>query len=86
MSRLVRKDKPAVAIVGTLERVLGTCGLEGATRNAAGKLQLEYDGNGTRIDWDSAETVVREGRMVFIDEHGEEVTEDNVTIEEGDAS
>ena len=86
MSRLVRKDNPKVGIVSTLERVLGTCGLEGATRNPDGSLQLQYGFGGTELNWDSAETVVREGRMVFIDEHGEEVTEDNVTIEEGDAS
>lgn len=84
MSRLVRKDNPAVGIAGTLERLSGVAGVSSPYRKADGTIGFEWAG-GTEIWYDDAKTETRNGRPVYIDDNGEEVTEDNVTIE-GDES
>lgn len=85
MSYLVRKDRPKVRIVGTLEHVTGVAGIVGARRDLNGTLEfdLDYDGN-TDINWDSQETVRRKSRRVFVDANGDEVLESNITLVEKD--
>jgi hypothetical protein len=39
---------------------------------------VSRNGNGTEINWDSAETVTRKGQRIFVDENGEEWTFDQL--------
>lgn len=75
--KLVRKDNHNVAIVATLERLIGTCDFSDYTRHADGTLELHYDGY-TEVDWDSQETATDHGQRVFIDEHGNELLESEI--------
>lgn len=79
-NRLVRKDKPDIAIVGTLERLTGVARVESAAR-VGDRLELHYAG-GTDVDWHNQATVHDAARRVFIDENGERVSADNVLLEE----
>ena len=67
-------------ITRSLEHVLGTCGVTAAARRADGSLSLSFDGY-TQIDWDSQQTVTRDGQAVLITEDGEEVLEGALRIE-----
>jgi hypothetical protein len=71
-------------ITGTLEVVKGTCGVMAWSRDADGSLSFDYDGTGTEVDWDSQKTVTREGKRVFVDENGQEWTEDQIELVEDD--
>lgn len=77
--KLVRKDNHAVAIVATLESVLGTCGILEA-RCVNGTIEVEHDMHGTDIDWNSQETVVRDNQRMFVDENDESVPEDQCEV------
>lgn len=79
MPRLVRKDDHDVAIVATKEVVWGVCYFDSFEVDGAGKVEPEYSG-GTEVDWDSQQTVTREGKRVFIDENDEELLEDQVEV------
>ncbi len=77
--RLVRKDNPDIAIVGTLERITGVARVGSATR-VGGRLELHYEG-GTDVDWDGQVTVYDAAGRVFVDENGELVSESTVMLE-----
>lgn len=79
-NRLVRKDNPDIAIVGTLERLTGIARVRSAAR-VGGRLELHYAG-GTDVDWDTQVTVYDGIGRVFVDENGERVSADNVLLEE----
>lgn len=61
------------AIVGTLETLTGLA--LASTYDEEGEPQ--YDGE-TEIDWDSQETVKRDGKVVYLDEGGGEWTWDQL--------
>jgi hypothetical protein len=63
-------------IVGTLEIIHGVAN---CTIHSDGT--RTYDG-GTDVDWDSQETVVRDGKVIFVDEDGEEWTFDQLKLED----
>lgn len=65
-------------IVSTLEVLHGTCGVT-FERKPDGTVEVDFDGSGTDVDWDSQATVTREGKRVFLDESGNEWTEDQIT-------
>jgi len=77
--RIVRKDNPDIAIVGTLERLTGVARVGSATW-VGGRLELHYEG-GTDVDWDGQVTVYDAAGRVFVDENGERVSADNVTLQ-----
>jgi hypothetical protein len=83
--KLVRKDNHDIAIIGTLESVLGVAGISGGERKPDGSIDVWYDG-GTNVNWDSQETVLGPNReRTFVDEDGESVLESNVElVEDGD--
>lgn len=78
---LVRRDNPTIAVVGTLECVHGVALVSGASLGEAQRLELEYGGD-TRVDWDGRRPVLREGQRVFVDQHGEQISEANVALME----
>ncbi len=77
--QLVRRDDPAVPIVGTLERVTGCALLSAASLGRRGQLELEYGGE-TRYYWEEQRPVREAGMLVFIDDNGVEVFESEVVI------
>lgn len=77
-SKLVRKNDPAVEIIGTLEQVPGTAMVVGAEIDAEGRLQLDYDG--TRMHWNGQVTQTDAGERIFIDENDDEVLESDVVL------
>lgn len=78
-NRLVRKDNPDIAIVGTLERLTGVARVGSAAR-VGDRLDLHYAG-GTDVDWDNQVTVYDAAGRVFVDENGDRVSADNVLLE-----
>jgi hypothetical protein len=78
--RLVRKDNPDIATVGTLERLTGVARVKSAAR-VGDRFELHYAG-GTDVDWDNQVTVHDALGRVFVDENGERVSKDNVLLEE----
>ncbi|MER9176225.1 hypothetical protein NKH72_21855 [Mesorhizobium sp. M0955] len=60
-------------IVGTYERVYGIAQISEITAEG----EPVYAG-GTKIDWDSQETLTRNGKRVFVDEGGDEWTFDQL--------
>lgn len=63
-NRLVRKDNPDIAIVGTLERLTGVARVGSAAR-VGDRLELHYAG-GTDVDWDNQVTVYNAAGRVFV--------------------
>ena len=79
--RLVRKDNPEIAIIGTLEIVSGCAGIAGASRSSDGSLDIDWEG-GTEIYWDEQRTQVDgNGARLYVDEEGATVHEDNVLLD-----
>ena len=76
--KLVRKDDHDVAIVATLEQLVGTCDISEAEM-VDGKLDITYGGY-TDVDWDSQETFTDNGQRVFIDENGAQVLESEIEL------
>lgn len=73
-------------ILGTLERIEGRAEIqEGSFTRKRGKLTFEWQG-GTEVFWDGQRTVEkkRKGELVkvFLDEEGNEWTEDQITVRE----
>jgi hypothetical protein len=60
-------------IIGTLEVVYGVSYIE----NVSSPTDYEHSGY-TDIWWDGQMTVVRDGKTVFVDENGDEFTENEV--------
>lgn len=67
-------------IIGTLERLTGRAELEGIDPETG---EPEYAG-GTEIFYDDQTTVTRDGKIVFLDESGEEWTFDQLVLDESD--
>jgi hypothetical protein len=65
MSEL-RSPKKSRMIVGTYERVYGTCRILDPSING-NKIEFEHCGE-TKMDWDSQETVTRRGQRLFVDD------------------
>lgn len=77
---LVRRDDPEVAVTGTVERLSAEAVIDGASLDADGLATLDYEGT-TRIWWDDQRTA-RDGRglMIFVDENGLELAQDQVAL------
>ena len=70
-----------VLIIGTREVVYGTCGIvPGSFSRKDGEITVEYDGNGTELDWDGQESFQIDGKTVYLDENGHEWTEDQLSL------
>lgn len=83
--KLVRKDDHNVRIFGTLESVPAMAYISGAVRADNGVLELRYQG-GSEIHWDAQKTRINDaGLRLFVDEHGEEVSEDDVELLDDEA-
>ncbi|RWM32589.1 MAG: hypothetical protein EOR77_21400 [Mesorhizobium sp.] len=70
------KAPDGTPIVSTLETIPGSAGIvfdEDGSWN--------YDGNGTELDWDGQQTVLRAGQTVFVDENGKEWLESQLIPE-----
>jgi hypothetical protein len=66
-------------IKGTSERVYGTARVIGFTYDRKRKCyEPDYEG-GTDIYWDSQETILKNGKRIFIDANGDSWTEDQCT-------
>jgi hypothetical protein len=74
------------AIEGTLEGVKGKALVEAPySRRPDGTFDFEWVGE-TKIWWDEQRTIERDGKRVFVDETGDEFTEDQLELVEGNAS
>lgn len=75
-----------IRIRGTLEQLTGVAQINSIERLPDGTLDFDYEG-GTEVFYDEAVTVERDGKIVFVDEEGDEWTEDQLVEEasiEGD--
>lgn len=71
-------------IQGTKEQLTGKAVIgyvEG--RNPDGTFNFEYVGE-TVVWWDEQRTVERDGKRIFVDETGDEFTEDQLELREGE--
>ena len=68
-------------IQGTLERLHGRAATtEDSFRgDADGNIEFDYEGE-TEIYWDDGITVRRDDKIVYLDEHGAEVTQDDIVL------
>ena len=66
-------------IIGTLERLSGRAEIvpDSFRANPQGDFTFEYEGT-TEVFWDGQETEVRDGERVFLDEEGNEFTENTL--------
>ncbi len=73
------------SIEGTAETVPGKAltQRDSFERGKDGRITWEYAGD-TKVYWDGQETIEREGKTVFVDENGDEITEDQVELVERD--
>lgn len=81
-SRLVRRDRPDVAVVATLDRIPAVAFIDDARLDAAGRISLEYAG-GSKVDWDGQTTACCGAERIFLDEAGAEVLESAVVLKRG---
>ena len=68
-------------IIGTLERLSGRAeiALDSFRANPQGGFTFEYEGT-TEVFWDGQETEVWDGERVFLDEEGNEFTENTLRL------
>ncbi len=69
-------------IVATVERIYGHASLEsdGFERNAeSGKIKHVHGGE-TKMFWDSSETIVEKGHVLYVDDEGNKVTADQIDL------
>ena len=68
-------------IRGTYERLHGVAeAAEGSfRRDADGNVEFDYDGE-TEVFWDDSTIVKRDGKIVYLDEHGHDITQDNIIL------
>ena len=68
-------------IRGTYERLHGVAeAAEGSFRRAAnGNIEFDYAGE-TEVFWDDSTIVERGGKFVYLDEHGHDITQDNIIL------
>ena len=62
-------------IEGTLEVVYGVCGIGSVKRSPNGVLDIDDDGNGTELDWNSQRQARRGGHHIFVCSAGQEWAE-----------
>lgn len=78
--RLVRHDDPDTAVTGTLERLAGEAQITQARLDDNGLTAFDYAGD-TKVWWDEQRTQRdHRGLVVFIDENGLELTQDQVAL------
>lgn len=83
LGQLVRRDAPAVAIVGTADIIPAVARVTEA-RLVAGRLHCSY--SGSDVDWDG-QSVRRRGEWrLFVDENGGLVSEEDVALQLEDGS
>lgn len=70
-------------IVSTLETIPGTCGIIWTAPGEGECGNYDYDGTGTKMWWDGAETVKHAGQRVFLDENGNQWLESEL-VKPGD--
>ena len=59
-------------IVSTVERLIGTVGIDSVSRKDDGSLAITYDGNGTSVDWDGQTALTNSaGEPLYETESGE---------------
>ncbi|BBB99729.1 MULTISPECIES: hypothetical protein [Bradyrhizobium] len=63
------------AIIGTLERLTGRCGISGIEDDGT----PVHDSDGTVIFYDDQVTATKDGKTVFLDDNGAEWTFDQLT-------
>ena len=82
---MVAINKTTGALIeGVLERVQGRAGITDVRRKPGGPLEYEHNGE-TKFFYDESETMTDEkGSVIFLDENGEEVCEDNILVLEPD--
>jgi hypothetical protein len=68
-------------IIGTLERLSGRAEIvpDSFRANPQGGFTFEYEGT-TEVFWDGQETEVQDGERVFLDEEGNEFTENTLRL------
>lgn len=59
--------------------------IAGITSISEDGIEVEYDGAGSKMLWDSQKPVTRNGTRIFLDDSGGEWTFDQLTVIEGDA-
>jgi hypothetical protein len=68
------------AIVGTLENMYGTAGVDSLVFDSNGRLTPEYGGY-TEVDWNSQTQVLDlYGKTIYVDETGQHWSEDDLTL------
>jgi hypothetical protein len=72
------------AILGTYEMCPARAEIACFYRNEDGSIGYDHEG-GSEMFWDAMETVTRDGKTVFLDENGDEWTEDQITLVDPDA-
>ena len=79
--RMALISPEATRIIGTLERLSGRAEIvpDSFRANPQGGFTFEYEGT-TEVFWDDQETEVRDGERVFLDEEGNEFTENTLRL------
>ena len=74
-------------ILGTLEQLTGRAEIETGSYyyRADGTIDFEYNG-GTKLFYDDQTTILRNGKRLFLDENGEEWTEDQLVLKTDDTA
>lgn len=68
---------------GTYERLhaVAEATADSYRRDADGNIEFDHAGE-TEVFWDDSETVRQDDKIVFLDEHGTEVTQDDIDLVE----
>lgn len=76
-----RNRKTKAVIIGTSETIAGTALTldDSFERNPDGSLEYDHDGE-TTVSWDSQTTNTRDGKTLFVDRDGDELTEDDLEL------
>ena len=66
---------------GTYERLHGLAEISEYSfrRDADGTIEFDHEG-GTEIYWDDEITVRQDGKIVYLDVHGAEITQDDIVL------
>ena len=77
-----RDKATGVAIVGTVETLIGTCeaSQESFERDENGKFRFDYADEGTVVNWDSADQLSTEGEPTYYDANGDHVKESEIEL------
>lgn len=80
--KLVRKDDHSIEVNRTAEVVYGTCDIDNITLNEKGEMVIDYACAGTTLNWDSQQQLKENGKLIYVDENDNELTEDEVELVE----